>query len=768
MFGKKKSVDSAAPAPSGPSKSKSKKSSTKIKRVTAKAAPNVFVQHFEKMLLGLIVGLAGFLFYRSLSTETLPSNRTPEALSRQAQELLTKVKTENHWDQILPNVQQYTRHQFHTDSKAARTPVEATDYAMGRLEPPTVRELYGKRSDPELFAPIEVHVRHVFGALATSEKMTDANRKDPYEQYVDAPAPGKKAVRPKPNRNPRPGEEVVEQTTPTNVRVLKAEYDLGVQIQSGLGAGAIDSDGMGRMSGGMSGRSGASFGSSNPTGEGGLNDNAGPSYRLGSRPVSFNVITGLIPHAKQVEEFQRAIYSSGTYLAGRDYPTYLTFEIQRADVTNAKNQEIPEEQWKTIIRGIDMRDLPIKLKWATRNAEGNLAPPIPEVIDPRAFLPGLTAPIPPLLIRDYRDIAKHPKIDWIWNPRVVRSVGQRPKKTQADEDNEFVAGADNASLGGGFSGEGSAGFGSGSGMASGMSDYGNRATDGGEGSSGMRLSGGGEGMSGYGGEGFGSETGVQPTEFKMVRAYDFLDNGSRGKKLRYRIRIAMRDPNYPENQDYADQTENRNRPPYFPAPTPDQLEGEVLERIAAQRQKDDKEIEIAKKENKFKPRSPRYTPWSQPSPTVFVTQPVEFFIGDIDTKGVKAVVTQLVANPPSVVLAAEQEGLLRGAVLGGLRGDRDFVVPTTKVVKRVEAAVAPGVLLIDHRGGTPLAGDRKDDPMSTAVEAMAIRSDGSIIFSNSLDDQMLYRMYSFKDDKEAAEAASSSEAASPNPGNPGR
>lgn len=752
MFGKKKSADSSAPSPSGSSKSKSKRSSAKIKRVTAKGAPNVFVQHFEKMLLGLIVGLCGFLFYRSLTTETLPSNRTPEALSRQAQELLNKVKTENHWDQILPNVQQYTRHQFHTDAKAARTPVEATAYATGRFEPPTVRELYGKRSDPEIFPPMEVHVRNVFGALATAEKMTDANRKDPFDQYLDAPPVGKKVVKPKTNRNPRPGEEGVEPTTPTNIRVLKAQYDLGVQI--GLGAGAIDPSGTGgRMGGGLGGRIGGSFGGNNASGDGGLNDTQGPSYRLGTRPVSFNVITALIPHAKHVEEFQRAIFSSGTYLPGRDYPTYLNFEIQRADVTGTKTQEVPEDQWKTIISYKDMLALPQKWNWATQSTEGRLAPPVPDVIDPRAVLPGLTTAIPPMLIRDYRDFAKHPKIDWSWNPRVVRSVGKRPKKPQQEDDHDIIAGSESASAG--SEGSGSFGFGRQPGMDDGMPgmDAGMSGMDSAGSAGGFGFGRGmGEGMSDYGGAGIGAESGSQTPEFKMVRAYDFLDAKSRGRSFRYRMRIAMRDPNYPENQDYADQTENRNRPAFYPAPTPDQLEGEVLERVALLRQKEDKEIEVAKKDNKFKARSLLYTQWSQPSQPVFVTQPVEFFVGDIDTKGAKAVVTQMVASPPSVVLAAELEGLQRGAVLGSIKAERDFVVPTTKIVKRVEAAVAPGAILIDYRGGVPLAGDRKDDPMTSNVEAMALRSDGSIAFSNSLDDQMLYRMYSFKDEKESAEA----------------
>jgi len=511
-----------------------------------------------------------------------------------------------------------------------------------------------------------------------------------------------------------------------------------------------------------------------------LNDQQRIRYRLGSSPVVFNSITALIPHRKNEEEYFRAFSRTGTFLAGRDTPVYLGIEVQRVEVTKDPGREIQEGDWQTILTNREVQDIPKKYRWATHLPE--MRPKqIPDVIHPQYSLFGLTAPIVPLLVRDYREFSKHPKIEWRWNTRLPRPPRRAGNDgSNADDESDVVFGQGGSvgmggggpggmgpgGLGGGYGdeGRGDSGFGGPGGMGMGGGGSGEMGGDYGDdgGMSGDFGFGGGDmgmgmGMGGPGGGGnFGTGGRTEASiallpEYKMVRVYDFLKFEDVGRTFRYRMRIAMRDPNYPENQDYYG---SKYAATVLPPPSNDELSHEVYERVSALKRQENKMIEEAVDKKVYKARSMRYTPWSEPSPPVLVATPVEAFAGDIDPKGVATLAIAHLyrgQNMPGAIIAREVTAQ-RGSLLGATQTNMDFISPTVKVVKQAEKySLLTGAVVVDMRGGQPLSGhSEKDDPQTAEGEAMILRSDGSLLFTSDLDDQFLYRMYTFQDDKEAA------------------
>ena len=384
-----------------------------------------------------------------------------------------------------------------------------------------------------------------------------------------------------------------------------AKYDLGAQIGAmamgaggmgagGMGAGGMGAGGMGGMEGGMGGMEGGMGMGGMGMGRGGMgaggmggmaggaaggaggslgaNKNTGPKNKIASQGAIFVAATALVKHKEMFEDFERNLKNSGDYNMGRDVPVYLSFEVQRVDVSQNPNREVQEKEWKTVSDG--GKQYAMRKNWATKPPLGR---PVPEVIDVNARHPGITMPIPPVLIKDYRDFCKHPAIDWVWDSKRLIAPPKRNDQKKDDEGDEDIlpgqtAGGGAAGGGMGMGGMGGRGMGGmGMGMEGGMGgmegmeggyggmEGGYGGMEGGYGGmeggyGGMEggyggMEGGMGGMGGMGMGGMGGATmsaGPQP-EFKMLRFYDMLTPQDVGKTYRYRVRLIMRDPNYPKN-----------------------------------------------------------------------------------------------------------------------------------------------------------------------------------------------------------------------------
>jgi len=260
-------------------------------------------------------------------------------------------------------------------------------------------------------------------------------------------------------------------------------------------------------------------------------------------------------------------------------------------------------------------------------------------------------------------------------------------------------------------------------------------------------------MGGMGGMGMSAAS--QP-EYKMVRCYDMLSREDYGKVFRYRISVDMRDPNYPEDR-------------ILPRPPNNTLKDEVWARVGPLQFKEDGEI----KKNPKAMRTLRHTDWSQPSPPARVELPIEVFAGEVVFDGARSfesegkIYSLTVSEPSGRVVATTMDGVTgarfafedevrRGSLLSD-KADVDLIDPTTRVIKvKKDQAIDSRATVVDIRGGKPLAGDSRDDPLKDIGEMLILNLDGSITVTSEFDDTFLYRMYTFADEHEAAEKAGSS------------
>lgn len=778
MFGKKKAASSEAatsePAAGAEPAVKAKtKAKSKSKAVKNGHSVNFFAAHAEKLVLGLVVLAAAYLIYDGLSEKGYDPNRQPPQLEQTATKLLNDIRQGDPWPAL--EKERTIAHDFAKRTDEARMPSDPSLYPVPVMEVQD-KGAYEKRGDPQLAAPIRVIGQSVIGLIAVEGP---ENAIDPFEDFEDA---DKLETKKKSTRNsraqamaaasgmgsegsagmtgsPSMGTEGAEAVGPVK-RLFPSQYNKGFSI-GGIGGGEYGGDMMGSMMGGGGG-SMMSGGGTVPSTGGSLT--GGPVVKEKkplAKPILFNAVTALVEHDALVKEYNAKLRESASFMLPRDLPMYLSFEVQRVEITGA-NQKIEEKDWKTVTDA--SKQLAMTKSWLPKFPQR-----VPDVIDPTAFDQALTMPIPPMLIQDYRRFAKHPDIDWAWDAGMSQMQMQMPVPDPTQGMPDPSEGALPGELAGLSAGMGMSGMmgGMGSGMDSG---YG----------TGMSMGYGGDpsgGMSGYGsgygaGSGYGGESGMgygmggmsmMLPKYKMIRFYDQLDPKDVAKTFRYRVRVMMEDPNYPSDR--------------FPAPRPSDMKDDVFARVAKLRQKEDPEAEKIRKENaKLRPgsrpkiynRSKRFTPWSEPSNAIYVRGPEDVYIGKFAKSAgeptVEAVLvrldTQKGAYIPMFSFATEDikevrlPPFRRGVVMVFKELAAQFAHPITTVIKQWPSPgynFAGWSTVVDIRGNDPLAISEKDDPMTEIGEMLMLMGDGRVEVTNEFDDAFWYRGFTLAEEREAAE-----------------
>ena len=484
-----------------------------------------------------------------------------------------------------------------------------------------------------------------------------------------------------------------------------------------------------------------------------------------AQPIFFNAVTALVEHDALVKEYDAKLRESASFMLPRDRPWYLSFEVQRVQVDPTKaDQKFEEKDWQKVTDG--NQQLIMMKNWLPKYPQR-----VPDVIDPTAFDQALTMPIPPMLIQDYRRFTKHPEIDWIWDAGMANMPMPLPDPTtNLPDPSEGVlpgdlpmAGGMDSSMGMGMGMGGSMGSamesGSGYGMNYGMGSGGEMS-----GSMGAGYGGGMESSYGMGG-GYGMGAAMIPTKYKMIRFYDRLKESDVRKTFKYRVRVMLEDPNYPSDK--------------FPAPRSSDLQDDVFARVALLRQKEDPEAEAIRKANlalraNAKPqvynRTKRFTPWSEPSNSIYVRGTEDVYFGKFPKKGndeVDGVLvkldTQRGAYVPMFSFVTEDNKedkkvptIKRGAVLVYKELTTQFVHPITMVIKTWEkySNFNGWSTVVDIRGNDPLVLSEKDDPLTELGEVMVLMGDGRVEVTNEYDDAFWYRGFTFADEREAADNSS--------------
>lgn len=790
---------------------------------------NFFQLHVEKMVLGLIALVMAYLVYDGLGTKGIADNKNPKNLADTATTALNSVKAD-HANEIMSQAERQFKVEFEGRAKSSRTPTIDKPYETDPWEI-APRSMNEKRGDPAMLAPINLQVVTGYGALAINVKADAVDPLEDFEDADEIRSrrrPPRSTNRPggAGGRNSSsggssgllpggadggdmgdsgssdsggllggPGMGPGMGAGAGGSRRLNPQYDRGFGGSSGLGGGLMGpsgSDGgdMGDLGAPTSGSGGRGLGApggmglggptGGPTGSGAT---TGKGEKLGYKSVYFNVVSGVAPHKALVDEYKKAFEDSAGFNLMRDRPNYLSFIAERVDVTADPTKEPAEGDWKKVA---DLRQQEKMMKeWAGTNAE---------IVNFLYTDPELTVAPLPLLIRDYRPLVSHPDVPLSGKEVIVPQNAEgedKGKEEESDSEEDQFSSRRRPNQGGGMM-QGSGGMGmptpggggsSGLGMPTpggsgglGMPTPGGRGGMGGRGAmgSGGMLDDGGEGDMGSSGAlsggnmfGGGSTTLDAESDYKLIRFYDF--DIKPGHVYRYRIRLVIEDPNYPEDQTLD--------------PDLSILKNEVFTRVVGLRSEDDKKP--ANREG-VKPRTfYRYTDWSVPSAPAYAPSPGMFANGPIEISKRTMTITnaenkQVIIEVDSSarghlgnVVFAEWDAALgidvptqyeaqKGSLLFFNTRDKEpeVVDPVSRAVKKMkDYKMTEAVAVIDVRGGENLAhNDDRQDKLTFSGEMLLFRNDGSLAVSDELDDQDAFRMFTFADEKEQADKSAAAPA----------
>ncbi|MDZ4851423.1 MAG: hypothetical protein SGI77_19205 [Pirellulaceae bacterium] len=640
------------------------KSTTKAKTAKPKKSSRASLplkqwalNHGEKVGMGIFLLLTGYLVYNGLSTQRYDSTKTPEGMASKTSEAQNKIENEDHSKIVLAD--RLVKTDFVKQVDDARKDMDPSPYVIVNIPVKPVRVSGEKRGDPELVAPVELQGHFFSGAIAIVSP-TPA----PADALLNAPpvGDGKRTRKPP--------------TASTPPRMLDPFFDLGYQH--------------------------------NPAMMPQLPIAPSPIPGLSPRPVEakaipkkayFSLITAAVPHETISESYRQAFASATDYIPNRDTPNYLSYEVQRVDVTDNPDREIGEADWKVAEGCSSERQLKEKSLWAGISSEVSAAKYVVENL--------LSMPIPPILISDYRPIASHPLIPRLDLVRATASGGDM-SDADSSETPEPMADSDSE--------------------VDGLVAQSIEASE-------LSL----------------MPQALEPSDYKLLRFVDF--DVTPGKKFRYRVRLALEDPNYTRARSISPRTAD--------------MKPEAVARVQAIEFADNDAIEKLPPGTKFDRNSKIYTPWSQPSLAISTESPVELYSSQVSgywitTKRPKTnteISFESVPVKASVVYAEWENNLAlrvprkldvyRGTVLSGLVDGLDTIHPITKTIKWATGfSFRNPVTIVDVRGGLSLeAGKnrvRDRDPLPAGGEIVAYDPlTGNLVISREFDSISEYQMLGF-------------------------
>jgi hypothetical protein len=485
-------------------------------------------------------------------------------------------------------------------------------------------------------------------------------------------------------------------------------------------------------------------------------------------------IMAVVPLQKQIEEFENKLANALDYDPSRDFPMYLQFQVERADVTDLADDADPSTfEWKRLpspraVLREQLGDETTLGKWAGQP---------PEVVDPAYLEPEtLTHPAPPYLMRDLWDLLTHPEVPLAsalggyggTTPTTAGTDASKPPKGEDDLPTTHAMpppgmagmagpGGLGSAEGGyrampgmrGYGGYGPAGMGSDGGYgrggygAAGMMPGGRPAMPGGyrmAGGYGRPGSAGEDGGYGYGG--YGGAVSATPPKYKLIRYTD--TNVERGRKYRYRLRVYLHDPNHP------------NLAWGFASPSAASLHPDVQQRVKKL------DAEDAGKPKDAQTGLPYRTfwvvsEWSEPSPVAELPLDQRVYAGKITARaptkirGLDVQINEPIGEVLAVVfdhtkvadIPAALEKVTRGALLQATQ-DVKVIHPVTKeVIDLPKFTVATNCLIADMMGGEAMRPvDRTlTQPLTAIGEMLVMDPLGRLMVRNEADDIDMYRRF---------------------------
>ncbi|MEL7336108.1 MAG: hypothetical protein AAFN70_07920, partial [Planctomycetota bacterium] len=299
-----------------------------------------FMNHVEKLILGLIVLVTGFLIYQGYSIEGFDDTK-PEDLRTLASQVGNEI-IEDHWDNIKEE-------RVKVIDIVARSRESAKGIVPDLYKVPDTYQLIEqesmiKRTDPTLLAASRPTVHAVRGTMAV--KVVEKSTRFPYLlgdlEYADKiQAPKKKKKKKKSSG-------------------FSDMYDSGPggpgggdMYDSGPGSGYDDDLLGGGDTESEVARADRSLNKSQYVRGFELPERVDKGTEFRPAMVQFITGTALIPNQEIHDAYKTAFELASSYDMRRDLPEYLKYQVQRADITDKSIDELQEADWVDRLRPID-------------------------------------------------------------------------------------------------------------------------------------------------------------------------------------------------------------------------------------------------------------------------------------------------------------------------------------------------------------------------------------------------------------------------------
>ena len=714
---------------------KKKKSSGSKSSFNAK---EFFIMHVEKIVFAFIAMIAGLVMYLGFTAKPFPAAKTPEKLKTQATQASRDLKLD-HNERIFEDPERKVAAIYEKEADESRKRKDPVAYKSAAIGGSSVNAS-SRRGDPALAAPEQLEAQYFVGSVARMMAKID-----PLDALEDA-----KKI------------EVKKKPAGAGFGGGSSEGGGSSGFTEGSQGGMGSSGGPGGFGGGMGGDPlmagqrrlsagydlGYQFGMRTfadtmgqvPTVEGAATKPEAASKKPVAYPLGMVCIMALAPHEVMEDQYKKEFYEVRGYTEGRDTPNYVGFEVQRVEIVDA-NKTLTDSDWQPLPKAS-----PTEYKELLKQLQGSCN----EVHLADWVDPNISMPIPPVLLSDYRKIGSHSQIP--------TSLVEDPELPGAGGMGNFAGGGyGGGSYGGGSEGESGSGEGGSSGASAmgspggmGMGSPGGMGMGGMGGPGGM---GGSSGTSGYGG-GFGGEEGsgvnvvmeapkkLPSTKYKLVRFYDIT--ALPGKVYKYRVRLLMYDPNYPEWE--------------FLKPASSTLASDALKRVQKLQSEEPKPT-VSKDQTQptvaAKRKSRRETEWSAPSEPVLTLKPAAVYIakGEERDDKLEAVFVEfdklLGINLPRKERA--EVGLVFGRTPAKIKGKDapiEIIHPVKKVIKAFKDFKSTNfVTIVDLKGYTPLQmGNASKDPIKTGYEAVSFDpATGQLSISREFDNFIDFHMFTQPD-----------------------
>lgn len=520
-----------------------------------------FIQHGEKIGLGVAILLVGFFFWLGSGVNALESDIDPKQLADAAKKKKADINNAS-WDEYVD----YRTVNENPDTTDRRL---TDEFVAGKFgEAPLPRK--EPRLDPELRAPQDMQVSGRYIAFAISSSNPN--------NLID--------------KLPKIGQETKNKRgSGSSGRGGGSSFDdEGPSSGSGGGSpggapggtpgGAGDGAGPGGAGGGAGGGMFGGGSGNNLPGEAQipqvmydeLQGVEGIPNFTGAEATLLNAyalsVTAVIPYELQWKEYENKLKNAIGYNPRRDIPEYAYLEVQRRTVTDGTASD-----WKDISSTIS-------------NYQNSYIIDVPEVAKSKYIDPALTLPIPPIVDGDIQSFAIHPSVQPIALDDEIEEAAADDSSTGFNEDDFFSgnSGDSNSSnnsasnssnqgrpsgnrggrrggqRGGQRGGSGGSPYGDGGYPDGSNNNNFNPYGDGGNpygGGGGGYPSGGNDNQNPYGGGGnpygggggsAGRRAGPAPekadSDYKLIRFFDLSTKP--GESYEYRVRVWLKDVNVPE------------------------------------------------------------------------------------------------------------------------------------------------------------------------------------------------------------------------------